>query len=495
MAKKRLRDIIILLPGITGSVLQKNGKDLWAISGQAAWRALQSLGSSLQDLRLEGDDPEIEDLGDGIVATRVMPDVHIVPGLTKIDGYSKTVRMVTDNFQVIHGSLNDDRPANFFEFPYDWRRDNRVAARRLKVLIDRQLPVWRKFSGAQDAKVILIAHSMGGLVSRYYLELLEGWRDCKALITFGTPYRGSLNALEFLANGYKKLFVDLTEVMRSFTSMYQLLPIYEAVRVGNVYRRVSETDGIKGVNRAHAAQALEFHREIEKAVETNGRHVEYLQQGYRILPIVGTRQPTFQSAEFKDHSLKVSRKLPDGIDELLGEGDGTVPRLSAIPIELSEEYRDTFVPERHSSLQSNDHVLADVLGRLQQMQIKGLKEVRGPEVSTEAETRPALSVELDDLYSTEEPVEIHAHLINMTELTGSLQARLEPLVGDRENTVERTFTDDGDGLVLKLEKLPPGVYRVTVKTSIGAKVPLQEYMMCSKWTAKFFYSLGNANRK
>src|SRR4029434_11089128 len=32
-----------------------------------------------------------------------------------------------------------------------------------------------------------------------------GWRDCRALITFGTPYRGSANALNYLANGYKKL--------------------------------------------------------------------------------------------------------------------------------------------------------------------------------------------------------------------------------------------------------------------------------------------------
>jgi triacylglycerol esterase/lipase EstA (alpha/beta hydrolase family) len=63
---------------------------------------------------------------------------------------------------------------------------------------------------------------MGGLVARYYLEVLEGWRDCRALITFGTPYRGSANALNYLANGYKKLFLDLTEVMRSFSSIYQL---------------------------------------------------------------------------------------------------------------------------------------------------------------------------------------------------------------------------------------------------------------------------------
>jgi hypothetical protein len=47
VAKVRMRDIVVLLPGITGSVLQKDGKDIWAISGQAVWKALTSLGSSL----------------------------------------------------------------------------------------------------------------------------------------------------------------------------------------------------------------------------------------------------------------------------------------------------------------------------------------------------------------------------------------------------------------------------------------------------------------
>lgn len=45
---------------------------------------------------------------------------------------------------------------------------------------------------------------MGGLVARYFLEYLEGWRDSSRLVTFGTPYRGSLNALNFLVHRVKK---------------------------------------------------------------------------------------------------------------------------------------------------------------------------------------------------------------------------------------------------------------------------------------------------
>ena len=107
MGKKRLRDIVIVLPGITGSVLEKNGTELWSISGQAAWQAFRSGGTWLQNLVLESDAADEDDLDDGVVATRVMPDAHIVPGFVKVDGYSRMVRMITDNFEVVRGSLAD----------------------------------------------------------------------------------------------------------------------------------------------------------------------------------------------------------------------------------------------------------------------------------------------------------------------------------------------------------------------------------------------------
>ena len=53
-----------------------------------------------------------------------MPDIGLIPGLWKIDGYGKVSKTIRDKFDVTPGE-------NFFEFPYDWRRDNRVHARRL----------------------------------------------------------------------------------------------------------------------------------------------------------------------------------------------------------------------------------------------------------------------------------------------------------------------------------------------------------------------------
>ena len=114
------KDLVILLPGITGSVLtNKAGKDVWAPSVGAAWRALTSLGGSIKGLELAGDDVD-----DGVTATRLVPDVSIVPGLIKLDGYTRIAESLCARL-----GLEDGK--NFRAFPYDWRRDNARVAQQL----------------------------------------------------------------------------------------------------------------------------------------------------------------------------------------------------------------------------------------------------------------------------------------------------------------------------------------------------------------------------
>ena len=123
---------------------------------------------------------------DGITATSVIRDVHLIPGLWKIDGYTKLVRHIEERFDVKHGE-------NLFEFAYDWRRDNRVASRQRPRRPRAGSRRGGAKSGNRDAKLILIGHSMGGLVARHFIECREGWRDTRTLVTIGTP-RGVLYA-------------------------------------------------------------------------------------------------------------------------------------------------------------------------------------------------------------------------------------------------------------------------------------------------------------
>ncbi|HEX6922167.1 MAG TPA: hypothetical protein VF314_18255, partial [Actinomycetes bacterium] len=153
MTRRTCGDVVVLLPGITGSVLRRDGRDVWAVSPGAALQAVLSLGRSIQDLELASDDAD-----DGVTAPRLVSDVHLVPGLWKIDGYTKVRARLVADLGLVEGE-------NYFDFPYDWRRDNRRAAQRLAEQAPRWLHDWRARSGNRDARLVLVGHSMGGLVA------------------------------------------------------------------------------------------------------------------------------------------------------------------------------------------------------------------------------------------------------------------------------------------------------------------------------------------
>lgn len=387
-----MKDVIVLLPGILGSVLERDHDEVWAPSPGAIGRALWHLGRNLNDLALADDPWEKDDLGDGVRATRLMPDVHIVPGLWGIDGYSGISSMIRSTFDVTDG-------VNFFELPYDWRRDNRVAARALKKLADEALFARRK--EVSDAKLVLVGHSMGGLVSRYYLECLDGWKDTRSLITFGTPYRGSLNAVDFLANGFVKKagplkLIDLTKLLHSLTSVYQLLPVYPCIDLGAGYLRPSETDDrIAGLDASRAKAALQFHHDIR---DGTGAHPG---TAYAIHSIVGITQGTKQSARLDGRKLVLEARGFDGEDRM---GDGTVPRVSATPIETDDwgGYQPMYSSDKHGSLQNDDAVRTQLQGILTAQSASAFKG------NEQFDRSKGIPVDLPELLDVGEPLDVQA---------------------------------------------------------------------------------------
>jgi len=434
VSKRKMADVVVLLPGITGSVLRKDDKDVWSMTSGAAVRALLSLGSNITALRLEGDDAE-----DGVTAPQVMPDLHLIPGLWKIDGYSRLSRYILDHFDVVPQK-------NFFQFPYDWRRDNRIAARQLKANTDQWLYAWRQEN--PEAKLVLVGHSMGGLVARYFIECLEGWRDTRALVTFGTPYRGSLNALNFLTHGMKKTLgpitlLDLSGLVRSFTSVYQLLPIYPCLDLGDgTLIRPSESSGIPGLDPDRARAADVFHREIEDAVAAHLDDDEYRRNRYAIHPVVGTFQPTLLSARASAGGIQMLDALP-GYEP---DGDGTVPRVSATPIEYPHEEGAMFAAERHGSLQNNDGVLVQLAGLLS-----------GQDTSR-VRAGSDIGLDVDDAFGPDEPVAFRVRSQDpLAPLTAVLTA------ADSEQDVARRCLGAAPAWQqAELAPLPPGAYRLTI---------------------------------
>jgi pimeloyl-ACP methyl ester carboxylesterase len=466
---------VVLLPGITGSVLRRDDRDVWAVSGRALWDALTSLGDNLKDLAVPGHDPRGCAPDTPIVATALINDFHGVFGLWRIDGYDSIVDMITNSFELWRGAPeNRDEETNLIPFPYDWRLSNRVAARRLKGLIERRMPVFRKATNNPGAKVVLIAHSMGGLVARYYLEVLEGWRDCRALITFGTPYRGAVRSLDFLSNGYKKVvlgqtLIDLTDVMRTMPAVYELMPRYPALKKNGNWHRPAEGGPIPGIDENFAHAALDFHFEIDRAIESNRNNPDYMRTPYLVFPVIGARQPTANSAYFEQNKIFATEGNPDWLDAELGGGDGTVPRVSATPEDREKELREIFFAERHASLQRNEHVLLDLIERLKQMQAQRWTAARG---GTSLTVR-TLGFAIEELYAPEEPVELTVHAADI-EPFGALRAVVVGAAAERRDVI---LVKSGTRWAANLGILPPGQYRVsvgTVKAGPGAPTPVHE---------------------
>jgi pimeloyl-ACP methyl ester carboxylesterase len=445
MPRKAMSDVIVTIPGITGSVLKKDGRDVWNISGGALLNALRTLGDNIDDLKLERDSPTQQNLGDGVTAPSVIQDAHLIPGFWKIDGYTKLVQYIEKTFEV-------KRNANFFEFPYDWRRDNRVHAHRLAAQSERWLDAWKRSSGARDPKLIVVAHSMGGLIARYFLECLEGWKRTRVLVTFGTPFRGAPKSIDALANGVtKKVLVksiDLSPLVRSFTSSYQLLPIYPcyAGKDGKLVRVAEAT--IPNVDQQKAKDALAFHNEIRDAVKRNQDDDRYVEGGYRIRPVVGILQPTTQSARLKAGKVELLRTIGNKDPE----GDGTVPRPSATPLEIKKEADTMFSAEKHASLQNDDGVHVQLTGVLSGIDIDfdGFRT---------AFPTNGLALDVEDDYPAGEPIRVRVRPESKPD--GDLTVRAENAKSGRVQG-RAVLKSAGRGWYkAELGPFPEGLYRVT----------------------------------
>jgi pimeloyl-ACP methyl ester carboxylesterase len=442
-------DVVVLLPGIGGSVLARDGKEVWSFSGGAMARGIFGRGKSIKQLQLQGDDPDAPSLGDGVTATRLLDDLHLVPGLWKIDGYSKIGKQIRRSFDVTLGQ-------NYFEFPYDWRRDVRAGAGSLLRQSHDWLAAWRSSSGNPDAKLVLIGHSLGGVVARAFLELMDGWRDTRVLITFGTPFAGSVNAVHFLVNGFGKKVgpfgIDLSDMLRSFTSVYQLLPSFRCLDAGTGdLVRLADGPAVAGLDMARVRAAAEVHAAIRQQVDTHRQSDYEGTGGYGLRPCIGDFQPTRQSVRLDGDGIEVlyTRK---GEDE---GGDGTVPKLSAVPHELLSDWTNVAAyAEAHASLQNFDPVLVQLSSLLRNLSV---------DIGGYYAVNARVSVSVEDLFIVGEDMPI--------------RARPEYEVDDLQATVESVatgevkvaaLTPDGDGwLSADMAPLAPGDYRVTVGAPTG----------------------------
>jgi lecithin:cholesterol acyltransferase len=446
-----LNDLVIIIPGITGSVLTVNGKDVWGLSGRAIMRGVLSLGASVDVLELpdgfgttlpinEGDGER----DDHVVATRMFDDLHVIPGVwAPIKGYTAVHDLFTRRFKVTPAT--DTTAGNLVTFPYDWRLSNVVSARRLKKLVDDVLPKWQRTH--PDAKLVLACHSMGGLVARWFLEVLGGAESTRWLITFGTPYAGALNALDTLVNGTAKglgpIQKDLTTLVQSFPSMFELLPTYPCVGTGDGRPLETLSTNPCGLNPKRIAAAKQFHDTIAERVAARGGSTPY-----RIVAIKGIEQPTSQSALWTGEEVRPQR-FYSGHDK---GGDGTVPRPSSHPPEWASEMdgRTVFAAQQHGVIQDSDAVLSQIFGVLTARSGTWLGgEGLGLDV-------PTLTTAGDDL-----PITVTSENDTLA-LTAIVTPHDSSHVIDQRDVLKN---EGGGRYTARFANLPEGTYQVTVRAA------------------------------
>jgi hypothetical protein len=298
---------------------------------------------------------------------------------------------------------------------------------------------------------------MGGLVARYFLEVLGGAEICRSLITLGTPYRGSLAALRWLAEGFMMrtgMGRRLTGLARSLPSLHQLTPAYNCVE-GPDGLRPFAGHGIIGPNPALVSDATAFHREIAEAVAARGPAA-----GYDTFPIIGFGQPTPTTVRAGDAGWEWKDRI-DGEDE---GGDGRVPFLSSAPPELQ---RITPVErahlEKHGALVNHQGVREGISFALTQVR----KFHRGPEEDL------ALRVASPEVVMAGEPWQVE---VSSMDDRLAVRARLaDAFANEPVRTV--TLANRGGGRYTHdFAGLPAGAYSLAVST-YGLSQPVTSHVL------------------
>lgn len=165
--------------------------------------------------------------------------LHLHPLDAAVDSEVNRFIMPHQAVPIIYENIVDeirdemDNQPYAYVFTYDWRKDNRLSAMALAEFIERILRVTGVHEKAAKRppprQVVLLGHSMGGLVIKWCATQIVPSQKIAKIITIATPFRGSLKAVEALLPGARNLFgienkKSMRHAARTLPGLYQLLP-------------------------------------------------------------------------------------------------------------------------------------------------------------------------------------------------------------------------------------------------------------------------------
>jgi pimeloyl-ACP methyl ester carboxylesterase len=220
---------VIVIPGVLGSRLRdrRSGTEIWPGS------TLHLLAGSKRNLELQFDHVSLEPADDGLEASGLFEET------LNADFYGAILQTLRRSGGFIPGKPGeraDPRVRQYYVFAYDWRQDNVTSAKRLDALIEQI----RRDYDDPTLKVNVIAHSMGGLIARYYLRYgtvdaltgdgdfpinMAGAAKVSTAVLLGTPNLGSVSSLQSMLLGHRVGLRRIDpEVLATMPSIYELLP-------------------------------------------------------------------------------------------------------------------------------------------------------------------------------------------------------------------------------------------------------------------------------
>jgi len=287
--EKRGKRPVIVIPGFLGSNLWLGSEKLWPNARNLIKRA---------DVLAYSENSKM-------VARGLVDEVVIIPNFIKQEQYGSLIYYLEE-------ALGYERGKDLLEFAYDFRQDVRISARQLAKAVED----W----GAREP-ITIIAHSMGSLISRYYVDRLGGHKRVERLALLGGPHLGAPRAVGQLGNKadlfpFGIMGDKLRAILLTFPSVYQLLPEYPCGtdQHGKEINWLSDTNWLPESCAPHLKAASEFRAEM---------------RGRTTVPTVcifgyGLKTATAVRAQ-RDANGKIS-----GIEEIQEKlGDGVVPEISA----------------------------------------------------------------------------------------------------------------------------------------------------------------------
>ncbi len=172
-----------------------------------------------------------------------LPDPLEVQGITETaagrDFYGRLLNTLTDyggyTRSEVGEQISDRSERRVYVFAYDWRQDNVRTVQSLAKFLDQI----RLDYDEPELKFDLIAHSMGGLMARYFLRygtedvlndnrLTVTWAGAtyiNKMVLLGTPNMGAVSSIEGLIHGQQVGLRKIPqEVVATMPSTYQLFP-------------------------------------------------------------------------------------------------------------------------------------------------------------------------------------------------------------------------------------------------------------------------------